>query len=107
MGSVDGASGSDWLALTQVWVVNPPTSICGVQIQVGDKGTLFSPNDYGSSYQLLPKMRFEGFRPPEPRLPRVGGKHYEEWVDASMANDPKGTLSSFAVNRRSKEDNLA
>ena len=33
-------------------------------ILVGDKGILFSPNDYGEQYTLLPAADFEGYKPP-------------------------------------------
>ena len=35
---------------------------------IGEKGTLYSPNDYGASYVLLPKKDFEGFKAPEQKL---------------------------------------
>jgi len=47
---------------------------------VGDNGTLYSPNDYGAEYKLLPEKEFEGYQPPTPWLPRVDGKHAEEWL---------------------------
>jgi predicted dehydrogenase len=53
---------------------------------VGDKGVLFSPNDYGASFKLLPVANFEGFKKPEPSLPRLGGSNDEsqkkEWFAA-------------------------
>ncbi len=53
---------------------------------VGDKGVLFSPNDYGASFKLLPVANFEGFKKPEPSLPRLGGGNDEsqkkEWFAA-------------------------
>jgi len=49
---------------------------------VGDKGTLFSPSDYGAAYKLLPEKDFDGYKPPTPTLPRVHGKHDVEWVKA-------------------------
>jgi len=49
---------------------------------IGDKGTLYSPDDYGASYELLPKKDFAGYKPPSPTLPRVGGKHDAEWIRA-------------------------
>jgi predicted dehydrogenase len=62
---------------------------------IGDKGTLFSPDDYGSNYYLLPEKEFEGYKPPTPWLPRAGGNHYGEWVQACKENNPKGTMSNF------------
>ena len=63
-------------------------------ILVGDKGVLFSPNDYGAAYELLPEKQFEGYKPPTPRLPRVDGKHCQEWLDACKGQGQ--TLSDFA-----------
>jgi predicted dehydrogenase len=53
---------------------------------VGDKGILFSPNDYGASFKLLPQANFEGYKKPEPYLPRLGGNNDDsqkkEWIAA-------------------------
>lgn len=38
---------------------------------IGDKGTLFSPSDYGLVQKLLPARQFEGYQPPEPTLERL------------------------------------
>jgi predicted dehydrogenase len=37
---------------------------------IGDKGTLYSPNDYGAEYVLLPKEHYDGYKKPEPSIPR-------------------------------------
>jgi len=60
---------------------------------IGDKGTLFSPNDYGAAYKLLPEKDFEGYKPPTPWLPRVGGRHAEEWLKACKGEGQ--TMSNF------------
>jgi len=65
---------------------------------VGDKGILFSPNDYGASYSLLPEADFKGYKPPERTLPRNGRDDLgmkEEWVRAIMDNKPSIALSNF------------
>jgi predicted dehydrogenase len=64
---------------------------------VGDKGTLYSPDDYGASYKLLGKD-FEGYKPPSPTLPRLGGGDSgmkKEWI-AAVKGGPK-PFSSFDV----------
>jgi predicted dehydrogenase len=74
---------------------NPPDS---GSLIIGDKGTLYSPNDYGASYVLLPRKDFEGFKKPEPSLPRNGGGDQgqkNEWVRAIMENNPSIALSNF------------
>ncbi len=48
---------------------------------VGDKGSLYSPNDYGAANVLLPKENFKEFKKPEPSLPRSPG-HFKEFVIA-------------------------
>src|SRR5262249_53898378 len=37
---------------------------------VGEKGILYSPNDYGAAYVLLPKKDFVDYKGPEQSLPR-------------------------------------
>jgi predicted dehydrogenase len=67
---------------------------------VGAKGVLYSPDDYGGRYVLLPKKDFEGFKPPAPTLPRNGRSDdgmKEEWVRAIMENKPEIAYSNFDV----------
>jgi predicted dehydrogenase len=67
-------------------------------LMVGDKGVLYSPDDYGGSYKLLPKKNFEGFKPPKPTLPRNGHGDdgmKEEWARAIMDNNPSIAYSNF------------
>lgn len=57
----------------------------GGSIMVGSKGVMYSADDYGRSFQLLPKERFRDYKPPAPTLPRArggtGDKIYNEWID--------------------------
>ncbi len=48
---------------------------------IGSKGTLFSPNDYGAAFVLLPKEKFVDYTKPEPTLPRSPG-HFTEFANA-------------------------
>jgi predicted dehydrogenase len=48
---------------------------------IGDKGHLFSPDDYGSTSFLLPQKDFADYQGPAETVPRSPG-HYKEWVDA-------------------------
>jgi predicted dehydrogenase len=76
---------------------NPPGS---GSLLVGDKGTLYSPNDYGAAYVLLPKKNFEGFKKPAPTLPRNGKGDdgmKAEWVRAIMENKPSVAYSNFDI----------
>ena len=63
---------------------------------VGDKGTLYSPNDYGARYMLLPKETFADYKPPEPKLARNGKGDQgmkNEWIEAIKGGPP--ALSNF------------
>jgi predicted dehydrogenase len=62
-------------------------------VLVGDKGSLYSPNDYGANWYLLPEKDFEGWMPPEPSLPRSPG-HHQEWIDACKGGPP--AMSNFS-----------
>ncbi|GAB4134808.1 MAG: Gfo/Idh/MocA family oxidoreductase [Planctomycetaceae bacterium] len=48
---------------------------------VGSKGTLYSPNDYGSRYVLLPKKQYANYKKPAASLPRSPG-HFQEFAIA-------------------------
>lgn len=69
---------------------------------LGDKGTLYCPDAYGASYVLLPKRDFEGFKPPEPTLPRHNAENKDsdanqkrEWIAAIKAGKPELALANF------------
>jgi len=70
-------------------------------ILVGDKGILFSPNDYGAKFRLTPEKDFVGVQTtkPEKRTPGTDGGEdpfmKEEWVKAIMANKPELAASNF------------
>jgi predicted dehydrogenase len=63
---------------------------------VGEKGTLYSPNDYGADYVLLPKKEFVGYKAPAPKLPRNGKGDLGmkiEWIEAIKGGPP--AMSNF------------
>lgn len=63
---------------------------------VGDKGVLYSPNDYGSDWKLLPEGDFKDFQAPEAWIPRIGGGDQamkNEWVEAMKGGKP--AMSNF------------
>ena len=64
-------------------------------IIIGDEGKLFSANDYGSSYVLLPEEKFADYRPPSPRLKRIGGDTYGEFIHAIQHGAPDEVMSNF------------
>ncbi len=64
-------------------------------ILVGDKGTLYSPHDYGADWMLLPDEDFAGYEPPESFLPESPG-HHQEWIDACKGGKPAISNFSYA-----------
>ena len=61
-------------------------------ILVGDKGTLYSPNDYGARFQLLPKEKFAAYKKPAQTLPRSPG-HFKEFAIACQGGP--AAMSNF------------
>ena len=58
---------------------------------VGDKGTLYSPNDYGAAYTFFPERDFVGYVGPDPYLARNGRGDQgmkDEWA-AAIKGGPK------------------
>jgi len=71
-------------------------------VVVGSKGLLFSPDDYGAKYYLLPEDNYQDFSLPEPTLPRIPFKgthdqrHKWEFVNAIRGDYEPGTMSNFS-----------
>jgi predicted dehydrogenase len=61
---------------------------------IGDKGHLYSPDDYGSQFFLLPEKKFEGYKGPKETIARSPG-HYKEWIEAIRGGKP--AYSNFDV----------
>src|SRR5262249_33786251 len=67
---------------------------------VGTKGMLFSPNDYGAKFRLIPEKDFAGVRMDKPEKGPVGVEQGEdmhqkrEWVEAIRAGKPTLAASS-------------
>ena len=61
-------------------------------VMISDKGILFSPDDYGWTYELIPEENFADMKKPEPTLPRSPG-HYLEWIAACKGGQP--AMSNF------------
>ncbi len=76
---------------------------------VGSKGIMFSPDDYGAKYVLLPKEEFVDFRPPEQTLPRIPFKGLDdqrqkwEFVSTIKGEYEPGTMSHFGYSGRLTE----
>ena len=74
---------------------------------VGDKGYLYSPDDYGAHYVLLPGDKFTDYKKPEPTLPRNGRGDdgmKAEWV-AGIQGGP-APYSNFEIASRLTESML-
>jgi len=78
-------------------------------VVVGSKGLLFSPDDYGARYYLLPEEDYKGFMKPEQTLPRIpynaGGDQRQKWefVSTIKGEYEHGTMSNFGYAGRLTE----
>lgn len=76
---------------------------------VGSRGSVFSPDDYGAKYVLLPETDFESFELPTPSLPRIpykgGGDQRQKWefVNTCKGEYEPGTMSNFGYAGRLTE----
>jgi len=61
---------------------------------IGDKGHIFSPDDYGAQFYLLPEKQFVDFKGPDQTIARSPG-HYKEWLDACKGGKP--AFSNFDI----------
>jgi len=70
-------------------------------ILVGEKGILYSPNDYGAKFRIHPKALGEGKNFSSPETLPVNGAGDQgmknEWVEAIKANKPEIAYSNFDV----------
>jgi hypothetical protein len=78
-------------------------------VVVGSKGLLFSPDDYGAKYYLLPEDNYKDFQKPEQTLPRIpfkgGGDQRQKWefVSTVKGDYKPGTMSNFGYAGRLTE----
>lgn len=72
-------------------------------VLIGDEGNLYTPDDYGAEYVLLPRDKFKDFKKPEQSLPRSPG-HFEEFVAAINGGEP--AMSNFNYASRLTETTL-
>ena len=69
--------------------INPSNS---GSLMIGDKGMMYSPNDYGSGWTLFPEEFRSGYKAPTPWIPRSPG-HAQEWINACKGGKP--AMSNF------------
>lgn len=78
-------------------------------VLVGSKGLLFSPDDYGAKYFLLPEDNFKDYKVPEQTLPRIpysaGGDQRQKWefVSTVKGEYKPGTMANFGYAGRLTE----
>ena len=78
-------------------------------VVVGSKGLLFSPDDYGAQYFLLPEDNYKDFKKPEQTLPRIphksGSDQRQKWefVSTIKGEYEPGTMSNFGYAGRLTE----
>ncbi|HXE55782.1 MAG TPA: Gfo/Idh/MocA family oxidoreductase [Tepidisphaeraceae bacterium] len=64
-------------------------------IMVGDKGVMYSPDDYGASWMLLPERKFRDWKKPEPTLPRSQGDA-DLWMKKELVAAIKGGPPAYS-----------
>ncbi|HEX4588927.1 MAG TPA: gfo/Idh/MocA family oxidoreductase, partial [Gemmataceae bacterium] len=67
-------------------------------ILVGEKGMIYSPNDYGAAYAMLPDAEFIDYKKPPQTLPRNGKEDLgmkQEWAEAIKSGKPDHAYSNF------------
>ncbi|TWU66514.1 MULTISPECIES: Gfo/Idh/MocA family protein [Crateriforma] len=78
-------------------------------VVVGSKGIVFSENDYGAKYSLLPSDDYADYKLPEQKLPRIPYKsgtderHKWEFVQTCKGEYAPGTMSNFGYAGRLTE----
>ncbi|HXY36743.1 MAG TPA: Gfo/Idh/MocA family oxidoreductase [Planctomycetaceae bacterium] len=73
-------------------------------IIVGEEGSLYTPDDYGAEYVLLPRAKFEAYKLPERFVPRCApgvSPHFKEWATACRGGAP--ATSNFNYSSRLTE----
>ena len=64
-------------------------------IFIGDKGKLMC-GEYGDSPRLIPEAKMKAYKQPEKYLPRVIGKHEEDWIRACKGGEPACSNFDYA-----------
>ncbi|MCC6784605.1 MAG: Gfo/Idh/MocA family oxidoreductase [Planctomycetes bacterium] len=62
------------------WLPAGETLAIGGSAMIGERGVLYSPDDYGAKWRLLPEPEFAGWQAPAPRLAR-GSDIHREWLE--------------------------
>ncbi|MEW4561892.1 Gfo/Idh/MocA family oxidoreductase [Bremerella sp. JC770] len=63
---------------------------------IGDAGKIYSPNDYGAKFHLLPEEKYKDYEGPEESIPRSPG-HFKEFVDGINGGpEPMSNFPNYA-----------
>ncbi|MHC2065961.1 Gfo/Idh/MocA family protein [Bremerella sp. T1] len=63
---------------------------------IGDAGKIYSPNDYGAKFHLLPEEKFKDYEGPEESIPRSPG-HFKEFVEGIKGGpEPMSNFPNYA-----------
>lgn len=79
---------------------------------IGDKGVLFSPNDYGAQFRLTPEEKFRNVQTSKPEHGPMGADRDQdvamkkEWAEAIRAGKPELASSHFDYSARLTETML-
>jgi hypothetical protein len=95
-------SGSDthlarWLETNSGLLQPGQTLADSGSLLVGEKGILFSPDDYGEDYQLLPQKDFANSPPPPERKRDTDHAQKAEWVAAIRGGQPAMSNFNYAA----------
>jgi len=64
-------------------------------LMVGDEGVMYSPDDYGSQWFLLPEAKFKTWKKPEPTIPRSQGNG-DLWMKKELVAAIKGGPPAYS-----------
>ncbi|MFN3149916.1 Gfo/Idh/MocA family protein [Bremerella sp.] len=63
---------------------------------IGDAGKIYSPNDYGAKFHLLPEEKYKNYEGPAESIPRSPG-HFKEFVDGIKGGpEPMSNFPNYA-----------
>jgi len=65
-------------------------------LMVGDKGVMYSPDDYGAEWHLLPENKFRSWKAPEPTIPRMQGQDTDLWMKKELVTAIKGGPPAYS-----------
>jgi len=64
-------------------------------LMVGDKGVMYSPDDYGAQWFLLPEEKYKSWQKPDPTIPRSQGNS-DLWMKKELVAAIKGGPPAYS-----------